>query len=438
MGRETCTYANEAKVMRKQPASPPQTITPKQLDHVITQVREYRLITPLYGGGVNPNEADPVTSVRATEIRGHLRFWWRASRGGRFNSNTTALKKEEDAIWGKAYEKGDKEVPLVQTIQIMVDVEKAGESIKPFYMERKRVKPINNIPGYAAFPLQSNQDEQKKPEPYIPCVQKDVSFTLTISYPQAHSEDIEAALWAWETFGGLGARTRRGFGALHLLAIDGKPYRMLPASHNVERWIREKLSFYVEAGSFQDDIPHLSKEIQLAVTAPHNDPMWVWNKLINSLRNFRQYKDVRGHNVWPEAKAIRSLPGNTSQSHPQKFPRAAFGLPIIFHFTGANAPTDTTLKEQGENKEEKSKERFASPLILRPLLCNDNRVVGLALLLEGSRVDLEHLVLEEQKEQKKAPYYVQGTLTKLEAQSIEVLKGETNVLQAFMKSLRGV
>lgn len=432
--------------MRKQPeTSPPQTIIPKQSDNVITQMREYRLITPLYGGGVNPNEADPVTVIRATEIRGHLRFWWRACRGGCFNGDIAALKKEEDAIWGKAYKKGDNGIPFDQTMQITVNVNKVGELIKPFYMERRRAKPTNNIPGYAAFPLQPNQEEQKKTEPYIPSVRKDVSFTMIISYPQSHCKDVEAALWAWETFGGLGARTRRGFGALHLLAIDSKPYSIAPNSHDAEQWLRDKLKLHIEEGTFQDGLPHLSKDMQLVVTNPNNDPMWAWNKLINSLRNFRQYRDARGRNVWPEAKAIRSLtsqvPKNEDHNHPQKFPRAAFGLPIIFHFTGAHAPTDTTLKEQSDNEETESKERFASPLILRPLLCRDNQAVGLALLLEGSRVDLEHLVLEEQtkqREQNKPLYYVQGTLTRPEARNIEVLKGETDVLQAFMKSLKGV
>ena len=51
---------------------------------------------------------------------------------------------------------------------------------------------------------------------------------VTITYPTQWSAEIEAALWAWETFGGLGARTRRGFGALHLLEINGESARSLP------------------------------------------------------------------------------------------------------------------------------------------------------------------------------------------------------------------
>src|SRR5436190_2212651 len=66
----------------------------------IAQVREYRLITPLFGGGVNPREADPISVVRASEVRGHLRFWWRATRGGQFGGDLEKMKQAEDLLWG--------------------------------------------------------------------------------------------------------------------------------------------------------------------------------------------------------------------------------------------------------------------------------------------------------------------------------------------------
>ena len=51
---------------------------------LVKQIRSYKVITPLFGGGVTPNEKDPVTTVRGSSVRGHLRFWWRATRGGEF------------------------------------------------------------------------------------------------------------------------------------------------------------------------------------------------------------------------------------------------------------------------------------------------------------------------------------------------------------------
>src|SRR5437660_7116867 len=97
--------------------TPPEAITPPS-SGIIEQRRTYELITPLYGGGVTTTEADPVTVVRATEIRGLLRFWWRVMRGGQ-SENDPSLKKREDAIWGKAYEKGDTGISPNQTIQVM-------------------------------------------------------------------------------------------------------------------------------------------------------------------------------------------------------------------------------------------------------------------------------------------------------------------------------
>src|SRR5215218_10667198 len=66
---------------------------------LVRRVREYELITPLYGGGVEPAHADPLTTVRVPSIRGQLRFWWRACRAAQFSS-VAEMKLMEDLIWG--------------------------------------------------------------------------------------------------------------------------------------------------------------------------------------------------------------------------------------------------------------------------------------------------------------------------------------------------
>src|SRR5579862_2869390 len=53
-----------------------------------------KVVTPLFGGGVDPGENDPHTLIRGTAIRGHLRFWWRATRGARFK-DAGELAEEE-------------------------------------------------------------------------------------------------------------------------------------------------------------------------------------------------------------------------------------------------------------------------------------------------------------------------------------------------------
>jgi len=66
------------------------------------------------------------------------------------------------------------------------------------------------------------------------------------------------------------------------------------------------------------------------------------------------------------------------------FPRAEFGLPIIFHFQG-NEVSDTELDPfvNGERKE-----RMGSPLILKPVMLQDGKtIVPVIMLLDGQRVD---------------------------------------------------
>jgi CRISPR-associated protein Cmr1 len=114
----------------------------------------------------------------------------------------------------------------------------------------------------------------------------------------------------------------------------------------------------------------------------------------------------------------------------RKFPRAAFGLPIVFHFKDEKIgdPYDTIL--QGRDYE-----RLASPLILRPLACADG-AVGLAVILEGTGVAVlpDGLILRK-KEEADISWPVEATIEAHEAQKIPPLDGIPDVLQAFLKEL---
>jgi len=429
--------------MRRQPGQPPK-IEPKPNNEVITQVREYELITPLFGGGVDPGEADPVTTIRGSEIRGQLRFWWRACRGGQFNGDLAEMKKAEDRFWGKAYNKNEDVPSQDQLVQITVETLHSGETVKPFNIipdrTGRKAKPNsdrNSPPSYAAFPLQPSDDDLKKPDFKQKEVRVNIKFRLTISFPANRKTDIEAALWAWETFGGIGARTRRGFGALHLLAINNVAYTDLPISNQEQarEWIKRKLLQFVIDRNQSGSFPTLSIKAQFHVTDSFSDAMGAWKWLIGKLSGFRQTPDGRsGRSNWPEPEAIREITHRRFYKYQtrlgsQKFPRAAFGMPIVFHFKDSGDPEDTTL--QGKDK---GQERLASPLILRPLLCKGGQAVGLALLLEGNRMIPGGLQLVEKNG---IGHDVEATLNSNEAKAIPVLRGETDVLQAFMNYLGG-
>lgn len=392
---------------------------------LVTQVRQYELITPLFGGGVEPGCADPVTVIRGPEIRGHLRFWWRACRGGQFN-DLAAMKAAEDDLWGAASTERN---PRPSQVQVAVTVDSEGIEEHPFSVvagkpDRRAGKPRPKVqaneqvaPAYAAFPLQPSDPEVKAGGIGMPTksVQSKVKFALTLTFPRCKSMEVEAAIWAWETFGGIGARTRRGFGALKLVALNNVPIQHAE-SRNAENMARANLRRHVVDGVWPDGVPHLSHATRMVIK---DTPGNAWNYLCRRLKEFRQAEE------WPEADAIRNI--KSGKSLKGLFPRAAMGLPIVFHFKDSREP-DPTL--QGA---EKKYERLASPLILRPLACAGNKTVAVALILEGTDIEQvpDGLILSNID----AAPNIQTALTAAEARTIQPLNGNTDVLQAFLDTL---
>lgn len=369
----------------------------------IVLLRHYRLLTPLFGGGVEAGKVDVTTPIRGTSIRGQLRFWWRATRGGEFGGSPTSMKADESRIWGKT--------STASKVTITVLEARPGRVYEKARNSRGDTIPVGEPASdhsYVAFPLKSERPRGDRPGKAAGEVHEGVTFTLRISFPSNLAADVRAALWAWETFGGVGARTRRGFGALACddvkleegsapLPLD--EWRWLYPCESVAARLADDIGRFVSQGEFPPGIPHLSHAPQRRKLQPaHDDALVVWRRLFGKLKEFRQNRGRGtgprpGRSHWPEPDAIRHLTVH-SPLHPDrrpiftpridKFPRADFGLPIVFQFkseaSGPREPEQTQL--QGANYD-----RLASPLILRPLACEGGRAVGLAVILNGPRPD---------------------------------------------------
>ena len=388
-----------------------------------TQVREYELITPLYGGGATAQAADAVTVVRVPSIRGQLRFWWRACCGasatGSIDGSIDDLRSREEAIWGMARSEG----PTSSKVSLRLEVSDRGS---------ERGADAFAGAAYAAFPLRESGNR----------LVSGVKFILKITYPTQYAADVAAALWAWETFGGLGARTRRGFGALRCVRVDKKDVPLPAGRREAEEAIRQGLADHVADGTWHPNLPHLSKDMTFyRVTPQQTSALEAWYSLLDKLKKFRQTRISStpaspGRSQWSEPDEIRRLTHMSAPAHStpvvsvRKFPRAHFGLPIIFHFRRdahrRGDPDDTTLQGSG------TIDRLASPLILRPLLCTDKHACGLAAVLIAPRVPPGGLTL---KPRRGGSWPVQADVTVAEAGHIKPLHGQTDVLQAFLSTL---
>jgi hypothetical protein len=102
----------------------------------------------MFGGGYKAREVDPLQPIRPAAIRGHLRFWWRATAGARYAS-VADLHKAETELWGGA---STKDNPAVGKVAIQVQILSAGEesllqpSRAPFEAQRRtpaRLLPVS-------------------------------------------------------------------------------------------------------------------------------------------------------------------------------------------------------------------------------------------------------------------------------------------------------
>jgi CRISPR-associated protein Cmr1 len=89
--------------------------------------------------------------------------------------------------------------------------------------------------GYFLFPFQ----EQKKQNIPAAVGRRQVSFqlrlTLDASLSEAQRAEVRTALKAWIAFGGVGARTRRGCGALTVVGANANQW--LPPTQGLAEWL---------------------------------------------------------------------------------------------------------------------------------------------------------------------------------------------------------
>jgi CRISPR-associated protein Cmr1 len=117
------------------------------------------------------------------------------------------------------------------------------------------------------------------------------------------------------------------------------------------------------------------------------------------------------------------------------FPRAAFGLPIIFDF---NVPSEVGEPATTELKPKHS-ERLASPLILKPMAVGDSQYAPIALLLPVSHLDTLTLkLMQGNSKLKELPrnswWPLDATIQENAAKDISPMNGRgTDALNAFMK-----
>jgi len=313
---------------------------------------ELRLITPMFGGGYKAREVDTVQPIRPAAIRGHLRFWWRATAGARY-ARVEELHKAERELWGGA---STKDNPAVGKVAIRVEVKDKGQMVG--YGSR------GGLPKYFLFPF--------RPQKNIPATKgcENVVFTLRLildtSLSEAQRAEVTTALKAWIAFGGVGARTRRGCGALTVLGNSANQW--LPPTQGLAEW----LEMPRDAASDHDWTTLAGARGFITLTKNAED---AWCKLGSFWERFRRGGLVSG-TKWSD---YRDVLCNLDDQHDElALAKPFLGLPIEYQEFGEQTPFTGTL-EPAESG------RMASPVILKPIALQGGKYGALVLVMNASK-----------------------------------------------------
>ena len=371
-------------------------------------------LTPAFLGGAQPRRVDPFTPLRPGSLRGLWRYWFRAIAASLMWPESPrgegAMLKELQEAEARLFGDTSRRSPVVL---LPPELHPPRGKTIPFKqpIPNQRENPGLRYLGYGLF-----EDKHKKPPE---CIPEGSTATITcLLRPYASDgpaiEALCATLWTWAAIGGIGGRSRRGYGSVRLTGINIKTPKTDEFAKILQPWrqqiaLRSTPNEYFTAlrdgiGRAQDAMTKFLQDQRLGDRQLHNaaqgphvairtlDGLAAAQGLRHSydsglealehagslFQDFRSTLRRSSRKLPPladyfEVKGSLQAPFTT----PRHVIRAAFGLPLPFYFRSLNSASTRFSPRVAHSKE--TSDRLASPLFFRVYRLNNNKY-GVALL----------------------------------------------------------
>ena len=251
----------------------------------------FKVVTPCFLGGQS-HEAE----LRLPSIKGALRFWWRALAYARMadvgpgDRIIDRLAKEEGRLFGSS-EAGQSRLimrldakaplPILEKDTILRDEGGAPVGAGARYL------------GYGvmeAFPSRTKGTEAG--DLRRSCLASPFEFSLRISARETELlQSIEPALRLLGMIGGLGSKSRKGYGSLNLIAFEGDGVDRWHRPRTVDDY-RKQLSELlndVEGYHHEPEISAFSANARVDLFASHRTPSEVLNAYGEAMVRYRSW-----------------------------------------------------------------------------------------------------------------------------------------------------
>jgi CRISPR-associated protein Cmr1 len=216
------------------------------------------VVTPVFISGADQQENE----FRVTAIKGLLRWWWRAANGHR---TLDELKKAESDIFGSTERRSAFAITMQGAQNIATSDDGLPSGKKVMAQSRGRKFPISII-DYLAFGIAEYNKEKKGNVYNRPHIKPGTKFDLFIRfYKDSYKDDIVKALNFMCRYGGVGAKSRNGFGGLtsaHLPAAKQSIASDLASFHAFSR--ESRLFVFNEHSKWVDALQEIGEHYRAA------------------------------------------------------------------------------------------------------------------------------------------------------------------------------
>jgi CRISPR-associated protein Cmr1 len=332
----------------------------------------YSVVTPLFCAGADSKTPE----VRLPSFKGVLRYWWRALAWSRYGADLGVLRQQEDRLFGSA---GGGQSRVVMRLASAPQSPKI--SVGDVLEARAGAGVVGEGARYLGYGVMEAFGSRKKGTKAGQLTRACLGapFDFTVQMRARHLDGQEStslvnALVAVGILGGLGARSRKGYGSLALqsLHVNGEARWSTPRSMDeLQRAIAALRSgqTHDHAGAYPEFTALSNRARHVLLSSTRREPLELLDLVGREMVRFRSWgrKGRIFESQLDSEKKFQDdhdlMKGRQRRSHPR---RIAFGLP---HNYGQQkvGPADGL-------------DRRASPLFIHIHPCDDEPVAVLSFL----------------------------------------------------------
>lgn len=332
----------------------------------------YQITTPLFCGGA---DYEHNAEIRLPSFKGVLRYWFRALAWSRCK-DLNMIKKVEGELFGSS-ETGQAKVSmyLVQSSE-----ESAKMNVGDILTIRKgQGKPIGDGARYLGYGVMetfsSPKNKTQAGQLKRACLRAPTDMVIQMQARNLNDFELTLlvdALKALGTLGGMGAKSRKGYGSMNIthLSVNDEPRWQVPRSIN-------DLSDYIKefrSGGLVDRSPNLpdftalsDKTRHILISSEKSEPLELLDLVGRELVRYRSwgrggkiFNNIDSEKIFKDDHDL--MKKDKHDKHPR---RVAFGLP---HNYGRKQVLPTEY------------DRRASPLFIHIHKCSDMPVAVISFL----------------------------------------------------------